>query len=358
MSLATIACLLACVLAACASSPRLADTWPGSHLVVLAKATGEALVIEPSDGSVRDRHETGSGPHEVAVSRTGEVAVVCNYGDGASAGHTLTVIDLVNRRVESLVDLAPHQRPHGIRFLDRRSTVLVTSETSRAVLEVDLASGKVVRTIPTGAEGSHMLALSPDGTRAYTANVVSGSVSVLDLESGTWVRTIPTGPQAEALDVAPDGSVWVGHNASGRVVVIDPVSLESKAVIEGLGFPIRLDVTPDGAHTIVSNAAAGELVVIDAHTYAIVARIELPRLDPVPAGTPPGFTPGSPVPVGLVIDPDSKLAFVSLAAADQVAVVDLVERRVRGQIDVPGGPDGLAWAFRRRVPGFGSDHAP
>ncbi|MBL8857237.1 MAG: beta-propeller fold lactonase family protein [Planctomycetes bacterium] len=334
----------------CASAPKVAEVWPGSYLIVLEKDAAQAVVVEPNGGFVKHVFATETGPHEVCVSRNGQYAVIANYGDGTVRGHTLSVFDLVEERRERLIDLAPHERPHGIAFLDRRSTVLVTSETSNAVLEVDLRSGKVTRAIPTGAELSHMLALSPDKKRAYTSNAGSGSISVLDLEQGTLAHVVEMGTRPEAIDVAPNGEIWVGDNEENKVVVIDPVSLKVIAVIHDLRLPIRLAVAPDGSLVAVSCAATGEIALIDARTKNVATRIPLERSDAPSASLPPMFEPGSPVPVGILIDPDSRYAFVSLAAADRVAVIDLEERRVRTTIAAPGGPDGLAWAFRRAPP--------
>jgi YVTN family beta-propeller protein len=346
------AALLATIVlaSACASTEKLTPTWPGSHLIVLEKEGARAVVVDPIGGIVKHVFPTETGPHEVAVSRNGEFAVVANYGDGPTKGHTLSVFNLVENHRERLIDLAPHERPHGIAFLDRRSTVLVTSETSGAVLEVDLRSGKVTRVMPTGAQTSHMLALSYDKKRVYTANIKSGTVSVIDVESGALVKQVPTGAEPEAIDVAPNGEIWVGHNADDKVVVIDPRTLEVVATIGDLRMPIRLAAAQNGEFVAVSCAASGELALIDAQSRTVTARIPFAKLDPPPQETPPGFDAGSPVPCGVVLEPDSLFAFVSLVAADKVAVVDIKERRVRGTIAAPGGPDGLAWAFRREAP--------
>src|ERR1700679_3719263 len=49
------------------------------------------------------------------------------------------------------------------------------------MLIIDLPSRKTVGPAPTGQPQSHMLVLSHDGRRGYTANVGPGTVSVLDM---------------------------------------------------------------------------------------------------------------------------------------------------------------------------------
>lgn len=344
-SFALFAPLAIVLFATCATSNRIAPSNPGSYLVVLEKEDGKASVIEPNSGWVKDRYETDVGPHEVAVSGNGQYAVVANYGDRGTQGHTLTVLSLLQRKRESTIELGPGERPHGITFLDLRSTVLVTSESSSSVLEVSVQKMKVTRKIPTGAKGSHMLALSLDRKRAYTANVGSGTVSVLDLVKGELVQQIEVGRQPEAIAVGRDGRIWVGLNDEAKVVIIDPNTLAVTGSVAELPFPIRVKLTYDGKLAVVSCAASGEVALIDTQTLQVVARIPMEKLDPAPTDTPDGMTPGSSVPVGIVIEPESKYAFVALNAAKKVAVIDLQERRVRGYYETGNGPDGMAWSY-------------
>ena len=47
---------------------------------------------------------------------------------------------------------------------------------------------KIVETIPTGQQESHMLAITHDGRRGYTSNVGAGTVSALDLEANGYAQ--------------------------------------------------------------------------------------------------------------------------------------------------------------------------
>src|SRR4029450_12788520 len=110
--------------------------------------------------------------------------------------------------------LGQYTRPHGAMFLPGDETrVVVTSETTQNVVIVNLDAGKVERAIPTNAAGSHMVAVTADGKRAFTSDVGAGAVSEIDLAAGAFVRVIPVAPQVEGVAVTPDGSaVWAGSN--------------------------------------------------------------------------------------------------------------------------------------------------
>jgi YVTN family beta-propeller protein len=331
------------LLQACASTSRPDPVPSDPYLLVLEKQDGALIEIRPSTGEILERFPTARGPHEVVASRDGRWAVVAEYGD-KTPGSSLAIYDLVDRKRDRGIDLAPHQRPHGMAFLDERGTVLVTSETSQAVLEVDLETGEVVRVLPTEAQGSHMLVVSPGETRVYTANIGSGTVSAIDLASGKLIDQMPVGNKPEAIDISPDGSeLWVGLNGENAVVVLDSQTLATKARIDDLPLPIRVKCTRDGL-VVVSCAASGEVALIGRASRTVEARIPLETIEEGPA--PPGFTPGTPVPVGIVLDPEARQAYVALAAANRIAVVDLAEGRVRQYIATGSGPDGLAWVLR------------
>jgi YVTN family beta-propeller protein len=333
------------ILAACAApktppavAPAPVAAVSESHLVLVAsKKNGELRIVDPAAKQVLATLPTGVGPHEIAVAPDRRIAVVANYGQ-QTPGSSLTVVSLAERSVTATIDLGEHKRPHGLSFLpDGR--LAVTSEASQAVLLVDVAAGKVLQAIKTNVPGTHMVVTSADGKRAWTTNIPANSVSLLDLEKGALVKTVEVAPKVEAIALTPDGrELWVGSNDGNRVHVLDAETLAGRAQVPAAGMPIRVTVTPDGKHAIVSNAVGSKLQIIDTARREVVATIEIP---PGPQEPPPGQPPSA-VPIGTVVSPDSRTAYVSLTARGEVAVVDLATRVLVGTL--PGGeaPDGIA----------------
>lgn len=315
-------------------------------LVVLNKAEATASLIDLDSGQVVVTVPTGEGPHEVAVSPDGRLAVACNYGTRPSPGSTLTVIDVPGARVLKTIDLAEYRRPHGVAWLPDGRHVLVTSEESRKLLTVDVGEGKVVSTVDTDQETSHMVAVTADGTRAFVANIGSGSVTAIDLQARRRLANIPTGRGAEGITVTPDGrQVWVTNRDADTVCVIDIASLEVIATLESKAFPIRAKATPDGKHVLVSNARSGDLAV-----FETVGRKEARR---IPMKLTASQTQGrlfagefgeSSVPIGILIRPDGKRAYVAHANADAISIVDLEKWEAIGTLTAGKEPDGLAYS--------------
>ncbi len=315
-------------------------------LVVANKAGATVSLVDPATGNVRATLPTGQAPHEVAVSPGGTTAVVANYGTRSEPGSTLTVVDIRRARVLRTVDLAPHRRPHGIAFLPDGKRLAVTSETSGALLVVNLESGRVERAVATGQEVSHMVALAPSGKRAFVTNIGSGTVSVLDLAAGRRLANVPTGKGAEGVAVTPDGrEVWVTNRAADTVTVLDARSLQPLAELAAASFPIRAAATPDGRHVLVTCARSGDLAVFDRAGRRLARRI--------PLGAAPTTTEGrlfgdrfgaSSVPIGVVVSGDGTRAFVAHSNADRITVVDLDSWTVTGSLTAGPEPDGMGWS--------------
>lgn len=322
---------------------RLATPEPTTGVViVLNKGEASASLLNAADGKEHARIATGAGPHEVAVSYDGRTAVVSNYGE-QTPGKTLTVIDLAKAEAVRTIDLGEYRRPHGLAYLPDGIRLLVTAEVNEALLIVDVAEGRVVHALETGQKGSHMVKVSPEGKRAYVANVGSGTVSVMNLVTGACIRTIPTGAGAEGLDVSPSGEeLWVGNNQAHSVSIIDTRSLAVVETIPCAAVPIRAQFTPSGTHVLVTAAGSGELVVFDAAKREEVRRLAL-KAGPDAPPAPPRFG-DSAVPIGILIPAGGNRAYVATMRTNQVAVIDMNTWTVVGRFAAGMSPDGLGFA--------------
>jgi YVTN family beta-propeller protein len=318
----------------------------GGTLLVLNKTDSTLSFVDPESGATLAVVGTAIGPHELAVSPSGKVAVVSGYGR-ERPGRSLTVIDLERRLPIDTLDLGEYARPHGIQFC-AEDRVLVTCEQNRAVIEVDLKARKVARALATDQEVSHMLACTADG-RAFVANIGSGSVSVLDLGQVAATVQVKTGAGAEGIAALPDGrEVWVANRAADTLSVIDAKTCKVVAELPCGQFPIRVQLTPDGARALVSNAKSGDVAVFD-----VAARRELKRISMQVRATDEadqrlfGKEFGdSPTPVGILIRPDGKRAYVANTNADVITVLDLETLVIVGRLKAGREPDGLGWSPR------------
>lgn len=304
---------------------------PAGLLVVANKQAATASLLDVASGRTLATVPTGQGPHEAAASRDGRWAVITDYG-AREPGSSLTVVDLGRRAVARTVDLLPYRRPHGVVFLPGDSLVAVTVEADRAVLVVHVGRGEVLRAIPTGQRGTHLLGVTADGRRGYTANIADGSITELDFTAGTAPRRLAVATMTEGVAVTPDGAqVWVGSNDAHTITVVDTRAWRAVDTIPGATTPYRVTITPDGRVAVASYPRENVVRLFDTATRAELGVVAIP-----------GPRAGEAAPLGSTVSADSRWAYVALAAQDAVAVVDLATRRVVKYLDTGPGPDGIA----------------
>jgi YVTN family beta-propeller protein len=315
-------------------------------LIVLNKSDNNASLIDLASKTVMATVPTGAAPHEVAVSPDGTLAVVSNYG-GKEPGNSLTVIDIPALRKREDLDLGEYKRPHGIAWLKDGKRVAVTSEASKALLLVEVGSGTVMGALETRSDLSHMVALTPDNSRAFVANIGSGTITVIDLNEQKWSLNLATGAGSEGIAVSPDGrEVWVASRQADTVSVVNTAKLKVVATLESKSVPIRVKFTPDGRYVLVSHARSGDVTVYDVRTRKELRRIKMDVNAGTDADKPvPGNQVGvSPAPVGILIPPDGQRAYVANSNADMVAVIDLKEWTVVDHIKTGKEPDGMGYS--------------
>lgn len=323
--------LLATLLFACAFAASAAGS-PGT-LLVLNKSDNTVSLVDLASKKSIATIPTGNGPHEVAVSPDGRLAVVCNYGS-QSSGNTLTVIDVAARKSLRTIDLQQYRRPHGAAWL-RGNEVAVTTEESKTLLIVDVDAGKVTAAIDTDQNGSHMVALAPAHDRAFVANIGSGSVSVIDLKEKRRIANIPSGQGTEGIAISPDQrEVWATNRGGNTVSIIDVASAKVVATVESKSFPIRAKFTDDGKHVLVSNAQSGDVAVFEAATRREVRRIKMRSAQ----------SSQDPIPVGILVVPALAQAFVANTNADIVSVIDLETWQIVDRFTAGKEPDGLGYS--------------
>jgi len=327
---------LATVLVFAAFVPRAwADT-----LVVVCKSDFRLVLLDPASGNVLAKLPTGLGPHEVAVSPDGRSAYVSNFGrysvypagdtEHDKAGNSITVVDLMERKVKATFDLGTHTGPHGMIVSRDGKRMWVTTETPQAVLELDAANGKILHVWNTTQERSHMIVATPDEKKFYVTNTVSGSVSVIDKATGE-VKVIATGPGTEGIAISPDGKeVWAASRIDAKISIISTASDAIVAAFSSGGKgPKRVDFTPDGAQVWVTNSASNQTTVFDAHARELLAAL-----------------PMSKAPSGVYFSGDGRRAYITNANANELSFVDVPSRKILNTMPIGTDPDGVAWSAR------------
>ena len=304
------------------------------RLLIANKGDHTLGIIDPEAGrQIATVPEDGVTGHEVAASPDGKRAFVPIYGNSGvghagTDGQFLRVIDLAKREVVGTVDFGKGVRPHCAVIGPKNGLLYVTTELDNSVTVIDPDSLKIVGTIPTGQAEAHMLAITRDGRRGYTANVGPGTVSVLDLEAKKVLEVIPISRTTQRIALSPDDRwVFTADQTKPQLAVIDTATnkLKQWVALPGIGYGTA--PTPDGHWLLVALIGINKVGVVDLSSMTVARTLDVPR-----------------APQEILVRPDGAEAYVSCDASRQVAVLDLKAWKVQKLIDAGAGADGLAWA--------------
>jgi YVTN family beta-propeller protein len=307
------------------------DAPDGSRLLVVNLKEHSVLAVDPVSGKTIQTIPVGVSGHEIALSADKRFAYVPIYsdavlGDAGNDGRTIDVIDLRTLKVTESIDLGRTLRPHQAVF-GPDGLLYVTAELANAVEVVDTQKRAVVGEIPTGKPQTHAIAVSPDGLRAYTANVDSGTVSVLDLRSRKLIALIPVATRIQRIAISSDGRwVFTCDWDKPREAVIDTKALAVSRWIDLKGVPFSNKLTPDGRWLLVSETRddKGLLEVVDLQTMQAVRSFVLDAQ-----------------PFGFLIHDDR--AYMSCLTQGKIEILNLHNWTLEKPITMTWGVDGMAW---------------
>lgn len=320
----------------CLSLGLLGPAAIAQTLLVVNQGDANLSLVDPASArqvATIDEKTSGVHGHEVAASADGHTAFVPIYGSTGVGkpgvdGHDMLVIDLPSRKIVDDIDFGHGVRPH-FPVLDPASGLLyVTTELDKTVTIINPRTRKVVGTIPTGQEESHMLALSHDGRRGYTANVGPGTVSVLDMAGRKTLAVIPVSKTVQRISVSADDKLlFTSDQTKPQLAVIDTATNKVKTWVPLPGLGYGTAATLDGRWLLVAVPSTNQVAVVDLGSMQVARRIDV------------GNSPQE-----ILIRPDGKVAYVSCAASGKVAAIDLTQWTVQNMNDAGKFADGLAWA--------------
>ncbi len=203
----------------------------------------------------------------------------------------------------------------------------VANQKEHSVEMVDVATRKIVWTVPVGVNG-HELTASPDGKTVYVpiygnagvgrAGTDGSTIDVIDVATHkvtTWDLGRSLRPHKPIF--GPDGMLYVTGELAEAILVIDPKT--GKVVSEvptGSKESHILAMTKDGKIGYTANVGPGSVSVLDMKAHKTVAVI-----------------PVSKTVQRMSISNDEKWAFTSDEIQPRVAVIDTKTNKVARWVD-------------------------
>ena len=127
---------------------------------------------------------------------------------------------------------------------------------------------------------SSTLAFEPRATgnaRLWVVNQDNDSVTVIDAVTHAKLREINVGAAPRSIAVAPNGLIWVMNRQSATISVINPNSLAVSNTIPlpRASQPYGIAFVPGGGHAFIALSATGQLVKLDAASFAQVGNVNV-----------------------------------------------------------------------------------
>ncbi len=325
----------------------------GTGVVYTANEGGRSVSrIDLATGRVAT-FPIGLSPHNVQVSPdgrrifvvgslSGEMAGMAMSASGAPPGSTaedeapagpgqLLILDAAATDTVAATRVTVGREPAHVILDATGARAYTTSGAANAVLVVDVARRRVVRTIPTAAS-PHGLRMRPDGREIYVAGTAGGAVSVLNVTRYREAARIPVGRGPVQVGFLPDGArVYVTLRDDNAVAAIDTRTRRVIGTIPVGRGPIQLFATPDGRFVYVANQGTEDrpdstVSVIDTQRNAVVKTLITGR--------------GA---HGVVVSDDGRRVFIANTFAGTVTVIDVAAQRVIGSVRVGAGPGGITY---------------
>jgi DNA-binding beta-propeller fold protein YncE len=280
-------------------------------LVATGLAERRLVLLDLAAGGPPQAIELDLRPERIQLDERQGMVAVADPAAGAVA-----LIDLAERRLRQR--LAGFEAPADLLF-DREGRLLVASGRMGAIDLVDVAQGRIAGRIMLDppAPGIRDLARTPGGEVALALRGASGLVSVIDLTAGRQVASVALpGPAIAAFPAANSQFFLVPSGSDGTVSRISSWTYRESVRLPAGPAPGGISLGLFDTAGFALSEAADEIAVLD---------LAADR----PAGT--IALPGRPA-TGSTAEAGTKL-YVALPERDQVAVVDLAQRRLAGLID-------------------------
>ena len=253
-----------------------------------------------------------------ASKRPTGTLIVSNMRD-----NTASMLDVATGRV--LATLPTGEGPHEVATSHDGRWALVTNygvrgKPGKTITLIDVDRLAVERTIDLQQyQRPHGSAFLPGDTLFVVTSEVSQAVLVVDRRSGAVIRTVPTnGRASHMLGISANGDRLVTANIADATITALSMSTAHQAkVIKVAAQPEGIAIAPDGNTAWVGSNRDSVVLVVDTRTGASIDTIR-------------GFG----MPYRIAISRDGRRAVITDPVSANVRVFDVATRRERHSIPI------------------------
>jgi len=206
------------------------------YLLVVNSRNGTVSWINLQNKRIEMITKTGKDPREIALSKDQKFAIISNY---KSHPPSLTLLDIVNKRMKRNIDLHDCTRPFGVHFKDNEH-VIVACSGANELLIVNIHRGNIVERIKTTLE-PHLLTVNRERTLAFTDDMHSNQIASIDLTHRKTTKTIQAGRTPTGIQLnLENNEIWVCNYDENTIHIYDIQSMRLKDRLHTGKGPFRV----------------------------------------------------------------------------------------------------------------------
>ncbi|WP_292387683.1 PKD domain-containing protein [Methanosarcina sp. UBA5] len=344
-ALVSVAMVLFLILVSSAASAATGQgaSSTGTYAYITNMNSKDVSIIDTDTNTVKATVNVGDSPYGVAVNPAGTKVYVTQLNIGsyenafpesivqkpalikktkeymATSEGTVSVIDTATNTVTATVTVG--SSPYGVAVNPDGTKVYVANLGSSTVSVIDTATNTVTATVNVG-NYPWGIAVTLDGTKVYVANLGSNTVSIIDTATNTVTATVPVGSVPSGVAVTPDGKkVYVTNEYD--VSVIDTKTNTVTATVPVGSSPIEAAVNPAGTKVYVTNSGDNTVSVIDTATDTVTTTVPIGSIS---------------MPNGVSVTPDGTKVYVANYGDNTVSVIDAATNTVTTTVPVGSNP--------------------
>jgi DNA-binding beta-propeller fold protein YncE len=309
--------------------------------------------------------DLGSMPLGMALAPEGKrvVAVLSGWREQG-----IQVVDLESKKV--LQTIPQEAAFYGVAFSADGKQLYVSGGNEDLIYAYSWSNGaasldkKIIlgekKPDKTGSRYPAGLAVSQKGNLLYVAENVGDALAVVDPSSGRVVQRFSTDHYPYAVEVAPDGKVYVSAWGSNTISIFrafaDGTLSNAGRLVVG-PRPSALAINPDGSRLFVALAGTDQIAIVDTRGRKVLRYLQ----DQAPGAPSEGSTPNA-----LALSHDATKLYVAEADNNAIAIFDvsgqvskrasLAAVRPMGRIPTDWYPTGLLEIDKKLIVMSGKAH--
>lgn len=200
---------------------------------------------------------------------------------------------------------------------------------------VDLTTRKIARTIQLGFTRPHGIVFLPDNRTVAVTSETGGAVVLVDVLQGTISSDHPTGQRvSHMVALTNDGKVgYTANIADGSLSRIDLAGSAPVRILSSIGTQTEaIGLTPDGREAWLGSNNTGKVLIVNVDQWKVTDSLQ---------------TSGFPYRIGFT--PNGRFAVVTNPESNEIHVYDARMKAKLGTINVAESPLGLIFSPDNRT---------